>query len=447
MNWLYYLLEANLYMIIFYGFYRLFLHKETFYVLNRYYLVLSSFIAFLIPFLQLGFLSENITAIEGPVYQQIQVEQHLLNTENILLFLYALIVLIFISKIAWGFRHIFKLLEKPNKKIENGITIIELKNTKTAFSFFNMLFIDPELPQKDTILRHEMAHIHQKHSFDILFFELIRSLSWFNPIAHFLKNDIKLIHEYLADEETTNKGIEKYEYAIFLIQNSYGEQNFQLTNQIFNTSILKRRISMLNQKKSAKWARLRLLLTIPLAGGMICISTMAFTKDYGVVDLLPKNQTGLDIKLQDTVKRPKAKEIVIAEPVQEVKKVKRVRFAPPTPPPPPIEPPVVKSLKGMKFPPPLPVPPAPKSKSAKKPMKGLAPPPPPIEPKPAKGEVLEIRLSPPPPPVEPAPAKKKYDKDDVIYGDPTPSEKTSGRIKDAVTKEIRNARSKVASAN
>jgi len=426
MNWLYYLLEANLYLVLFYGFYRMVLQKETFYILNRYYLIISSLVAFIIPFLQVGFLSKEIIVVEESVYQQIKVEQPLLNTENILLFLYALVVLMFISKIALGFRHIFKLLKKQNKKVENGITIIELTNTKTAFSFFNMLFIDPELPQKDTILRHEMAHIHQKHSFDILFFELIRSLSWFNPIAHLLKNDIKLIHEYLADEETTNNGIEKYEYALFLIQNSYGEQNLQLTNQIFNTSILKRRISMLNQKKSAKWARLRLLLAIPLAGGLICISTMAFTKDYGVVDLFPNKYEVLNIQLQDTVKKPKAKEIVIAEPVQEVKKVKRVRFATPTPPPPPIEPPVAKSLKGMKFPPPPPVPPAPKSKNVKKTMSNNTP---------------------PPPPVEPAPAKKKYDKDDVIYGDPTPTAKISGRIKDAITKEIRDARSKVASTN
>lgn len=409
MNWLYYLLESNLYLILFYGFYRLFLHKETFYALNRYYLIVSSLIAFLIPFLQLGFLSKEIVVIEAPVYQHIQIEEPLLNTENILLFLYSIIALIFVLKIAWGFRHIFKLLKKPNKTVENGVTIIELTNTKTAFSFFNMLFIDPELPQKNTILKHEMAHIHQKHSFDILFFEIIRSLSWFNPIAHFLKGDIKLLHEYLADEETTKKGIEKYEYAIFLIQNSYGGQTIQLTNQIFNSSILKRRISMLNQKKSAKWARLRLLLVLPIVGGMLCTSTMAFTKDYGVVDLFPKNENTFHT-LQDTTKKVRVKEIRIAEPVQKANRVKEIVIVEPIP--------QVRKVKGVKLAPPPPIGPAPKAKSAKK---NIAPPPPPVEPKSAKGEVLEIRLDPPsPPPSEPAPAKKKYDKDDIVYGDPTP---------------------------
>ncbi|GGI24773.1 M56 family metallopeptidase [Pedobacter mendelii] len=404
MNWLYYLLESNLYLILFYGFYRLLLHKETFYAVNRYYLIASTLIAFLIPFLQLGFLSKDIIVIEEPVYQQIQVEKPLLNTENILLLLYSLVALIFISKIVWGFRNISKLLKKPNKTVQNGITIIELTNTKTAFSFFNMLFIDPELPQKNTILKHEMAHINQKHSFDVLFFEIVRSLSWFNPIAHLIKSDVKLLHEYLADEETTKKGIEKYEYAIFLIQNSCGDQTVQLTNQFFNSSILKRRINMLNQKKSAKWARLRLLLVLPVVGGMLCTSTMAFTKNYGVVDLYPKKLTELSIQLQDTVKKSKAKEIVIAEPIPQIKKVKGVKLAPP---PPPVEP-------------------APKTKSAKKPTKSVAPPPPPpveptvtqkvkgvnvAPPKPAEELIIEepvikkvkgLKLAPPPPPVEPS---------------------------------------------
>jgi len=424
MNWLYYLLEANLYLILFYGFYRVFLHKETFYATNRYFLILSSLTAFIIPLLQLGFLSKEIILSNASMSPQVEVEKPALSVEKILIVLYLLVVFLFILKMIWGFRHIFTLLKSPNKIVENGIVIIELANTKTAFSFFNMLFIDPELPQKNTILKHEMAHIKQKHSFDVLFFEMIRSLNWFNPMTYLMKNDVKLLHEYLADEETTNKGIEKYDYAIFLIQNSYRDQSVQFTNPIFNSSILKRRISMLNQKKSAKWARLRLLLLLPVVAGMLCASTMAFTKDYGIVDLYPKQE--------------KAVEVIIQEPTKKTTTKK------PVPPPPPAEPTKLKLQKVA--PPPPPIEPAPKAKSPKKANKNIAPPPPPVEPAP-KPEVLEIRLTPPPPPAEPVPAKKKYDKDDVIYGDPTPSEKISGQIKDAITKEIKAARVKQANSN
>lgn len=424
MNWLYYLLEANLYLSIFYGFYRLFLHKETFYVLNRYYLILSSLIAFLIPFLQLGFLNKDIIQNEHVIYQQIQIDKSLFTVENILLFIYTLTAMFFLSKMIWGLRYIIHLLKKSGKRIENGVTVIELSNTKTAFSFFNFLFIDPQLPRKNTILNHEMAHIKQKHSLDVLFFELIGSLSWFNPIVHFLKSDIKLLHEYLADEETTKNGIEKYEYAIFLIQNSYGDQTIKFTNQIFNSSILKRRINMLNQKKSAKWARLKLLLVLPVTGIMLCTSTMAFTKDYGVVDLYPKNIHKYAASPQDSLKKKKVKEITIlpAPPAPGQKsKIKGIKQVPP---PPPVEPIA---------------PPPPPKEPTKLRLKKIAPPPPPIEPAPkkkvSKSDVISgttitieepvikkvkgVKLAPPPPPIESA-SKKQAGKDDVIYGDPIP---------------------------
>lgn len=416
MNWLYYLLEANLYLTLFYGFYRLFLHKETFYVLNRYYLILTSLTAFLLPLLQLGFLNKDVISTENGAYQEVLQDESFFTPENLLLFIYALIALFFISKVIWGFKHIISLAKKSEKRIENGITIVELSNTKTAFSFFNFLFIDPELPQRNTILNHEMAHIKQKHSLDVIIFEIIGSLSWFNPITYFLKNDIKLLHEFLADEETTGKGIEKYEYAVFLIQNSYGNQSIKFTNQIFNSSILKRRISMLNQKKSAKWARLRLLLVLPITGSMLCASTMAFTKDYGVVDLYPKNNAGYSIAPQDTLKKKKIKEVEIlpAPPAPGQKsKVKGVKQAPPF---------VVKADKKI-APPPPPIERRSKQSNKEIIVKGYpAPPPPPVDPKSKPVEVEIIKSDsklkpkkvkgyqiPPPPPVEPAPAKKSND--------------------------------------
>lgn len=396
MSWIYYLLEANLYLIIFYGFYRLWLYKETFYSLNRYYLIITSLVAFTIPFLQLGFLSKQNPKTETLNIQLVTVKESFFNLDNSLLIIYVIVAAIFIFKLFWGFRHILKLLNKPNKIVENGVTIVQLEHSKMAFSFFNLLFIDPDLPQKTTILRHEMVHINQKHSFDVLFFELIKSLSWFNPITYLLNNDIKLLHEYLADEETTNEGIEKYEYALFLIQNSSQDIEVQLTNQIFNSSILKRRISMLNQKKSAKWARLKLLVVLPAVGVMLCASTMAFKKDYGVVDLYPKKSIETLVIQQDTIKREKAKEIVIVpNPYNKAKKLKGTKLAPP--PPPPVAPPITKKAKGVSVAP---------------------PPPPPVEQLKIK-KIKGLKLAPPPPPIEPAP-KKASGKDDVVYGEVIP---------------------------
>lgn len=388
MSWLYYLLEANLYLILFYGSYRLFLHRETFYGLNRYYLISSSILAFILPFFQLGFLKKEMI-VHYTGYIQIEEQVSFFNTENMLLLLYMSISIVLALKVLWGLRHILKLTRNACKNKENGITFIEIKDSKAAFSFFNLLFIDPEMSQKATVLKHEMVHIRQKHSFDVLLFELIQISSWFNPVIYFIKNDIRLIHEYLADEATTRTDIAKYDYALFLIQNSYGNQAVTLSNHFFNSSLLKNRISMLNQKKSAKWARLKLLFIIPLTGSMLCLSTRAFTKNYSTIELGQKKES-LTVVLQDTTRNKSDK--------------KRL------PPPPPKEPSTRKTKKITEVIINEPV--------IKKYDKRL-PPPPPREPSTSKAKkITEIRINepvikkddkrlPPPPPVEPTPIKSK----------------------------------------
>lgn len=392
MNWIYYLLEANLYLTIFYGFYRLLLHKETFYVANRFYLLGSAVLAFILPFLQIGFFAKDVVHEQQFNYEQSEVQPSFFDVENVMLMVYGIVAIFLLVKLLYGAKHIISLVIKSEVKQENGVKIIELSGSKTAFSFFALLFIDPSLAQKNTVIKHEMVHINQKHSIDVLFFEFLQILNWFNPLMFFLKKDVKLIHEYLADESTTNQNVAKYDYAMFLIQNTYDSQNLSLTNQIFNSSILKQRISMLNQKKSAKWARLKLLVALPLAGAMVCVSTMAFTKDYSVLDLYPKTSSSKFKPKQTTPKKAKAKEIVIAEPIKQV------------PPTPPVEGPRSKKLN--------------EKKNGQNP-----PPPPPAPPKAPATKSLTIKMVPPPPPVEPAPAKTKYDKDDVIYGELIPGTK------------------------
>ncbi|TKB99946.1 M56 family metallopeptidase [Pedobacter cryotolerans] len=318
MEWMYYLLEANLYLLLFYGFYKLFLQHETFYNSNRYFLLLSSLTAFILPVLQLGFLKpapivDNVLFLPPVLYT---VEELASMTSNpvvepihytdYLYPIYLLVAFVFASKLIFSLVKIISLWAKADKKSTGKITIIELDAQKTAFSFFNLLFIHPHLAEKETVFKHELVHIKQKHSLDILFFEILQIICWFNPIIYFIKKDVKLLHEYIADDLSTNQGMQKHEYAMFLIENSFGVMPTPLTNQIFNQSILKRRINMLNKKRTANWARLRLLLALPLAGGMLCISTMAFTKSYGYVNLLPEKSNDIATVPQEVLEIKKS---------------------------------------------------------------------------------------------------------------------------------------------
>lgn len=329
MEWLYYLLEANLYLLLFYGFYRLLLQHETFYNSNRYYLMLSSVTAFILPVLQLGFLNpvpivDNILFPPPILYTEEQLSkisvstiQETIDYTSYLYPVYLFIALCFAAKLVFNISKIIRLWIKAKKQTNGKVTLIELTNEKSAFSFFNLLFIHPHLAEKQTVLKHEMVHIKQKHSLDILFFEILQIVCWFNPFIYFMKKDIKLLHEYIADELSTNADMQKHEYAMFLIENSFGVIPTPLTNQIFNQSILKRRINMLNKKRTAGWARLRLLLALPMVMGMLCVSTLAFTKDYGYIDLLPEKSKA-DNNLNQQV--PKT---------QHPKKQDQVKFPPP----------------------------------------------------------------------------------------------------------------------
>ncbi|NRF40313.1 M56 family metallopeptidase [Pedobacter foliorum] len=413
MNWLYYLLEANLYLAAFYGFYRLFLHKETFYSLNRGYLIVTSIVAFIIPLLQVGYLNNLLNNQQEARILSVQVAQvtetsKALTVTDLLIFCYLSIAAFFTVKMAISIYKIILLSFNAKKQKAGKVTYVELNHSHAAFSFFNLLFLNPSVAEKHTILKHEMVHIQQKHSLDIIFFEIVQIIAWFNPITYFIKKDIKLLHEYIADDITTDNDIHKHDYAMFLIQNSFGIVPNQLANQIFNQSILKRRINMLNKERSAGRARLKLLFALPIAGGMLCASTMAFTKDYAMIDLYPEKYESTQSVKQDTSKK-KATELETVR-TKSGTKAKPVKFPPPivTPDPPaaprPKKPAGNVKFPPVKFPPPIvtPDPPAKhkKAKSLKEvkfpppivtPDKPVPPPPPPAEPK--KDEPTSISIS------------------------------------------------------
>ena len=295
MNWLNYLLEANLYLVIFYGFYLVFLQRDTFYGLNRAYLIFSSLCAFVIPFVTVGGFSQFMN--DRGNLDLIYIDPKLVGAPRDLSWfsigetattIYLGVAAYYAIQLLMSLYKIVSLAARSRRARSGNIVYLELSSGETAFSFFNLLFINPSSMNKATILKHEMVHIQQKHSIDILFFELLRILNWFNPVVWLMQKDIKLLHEYIADDITTNNNVQKHEYAMFLIQNSFGVEPSYLTNQLFNSSILKRRINMLNRKRSAGRARLKLLLALPVLVGMLFASTVAFSKDYALIDLYPE---------------------------------------------------------------------------------------------------------------------------------------------------------------
>ncbi len=304
MNLLAYILKANLFLVVFYGFYFLLFRKETFHKANRYFLVVGAIIALLLPFVRSSqmqkpeIVSDEIKSVAYDLY--FQSEEVIVSSAietysyfDILKYLYLLgLIVAGIALLARIAKTIFWL--KTNKKV-NG----------TAFSFLGKIFIDKHLEQKSVIFKHESIHVRQMHFLDLIFFEMLQIVFWFNPIIYFYKKSISIIHEFLSDEEASKIAQDKIAYASLLVSKQFSIQPATIfTQHFFNHSTLKSRIIMLSKNPSKKTALLKFGLLAPLFFMMLAISS------FTVVDT--KNIEIIMTKLEDTVNGKTVKPIDIS---------------------------------------------------------------------------------------------------------------------------------------
>lgn len=369
MNWLRYLVEANIYLSVFYLFYCLLLNKETHYTLNRVYLLGSCVLSFILPLVQLGVLRPAEILVNHAVVVATAPGNFVL--QAVVLTVYLLVAIAFAVLLRIKLYRLQKLASGRPVIANDDYKLIYLKGSNTAFSFFNYLFIGTEAPGVETITRHELVHIRQKHSVDIIFLELIKIISWFNPVVYLLQISLKTVHEYIADEQTAAYETDRLTYSTFLVNNAYGISGSLVTNSFFNYNLLKKRIMMLHQQRSGSLARLKYFVAVPVCAGLLCVSTLSFSKTYGWVVIAPQQQ------------------------------------APPPPPAPPAR------TKDHKPPPPPPAPPV-NRKDHK------APPPPPAPP-----TNMKDHKAPPPPPAPPVSAAKHSEK----AGRPAPPKRRVSAVK------------------
>ncbi|MGN6398042.1 MAG: M56 family metallopeptidase [Mucilaginibacter sp.] len=312
MNWLHYFLEANIYLTVFYLLYNLLLSNETHYKLNRIYLLTTCIIAYIIPFFQLGFLKPAIdegatvtAVIINPIANSGTLKAAEFSWHDLLIYGYlagaAVTLVIFSIKIAKLLR-----MTRAEKHLMCGrYKLIYLENSNTAFSFFNYVFIGTNLSAVETVIRHEVIHISHKHSADIVFLELFKAMGWFNPFIYLLQRSLKSVHEYIADEQAAAFENDTLAYSSLLVNNAYGLGGSSITHSFFNYNLLKKRIIMLNKKRSGNLARLKYLTALPLCVGLLCASTLGFAKTYGVINIAPQQVTDTTkLQIVDVEKAP-----------------------------------------------------------------------------------------------------------------------------------------------
>lgn len=289
-----YFLKVNLALAILYICYRLLFRNDTFFRLRRAVLLSVYLIAFLYPLLDISiWLStrESVTEIVNyystilPLKTVVAADDTPLSTEAdwltiaesyMLLIYLAGITLLFLRCIIELFTVIQLRLRSP-KQLINGTTIYVLPSQEEPYSFFGWIFASPEshTPQAlEEILVHEKTHVRQLHSIDVVLGEIVCILCWINPFAWLLKKEISSNHEYLADEQVMLAGYNKKEYQYHLIGLEHPEMAIAKLYNNFSVLPLKKRITMLNKKRTGRVGKVKYLTLLPLAAGLLLLNNI-----------------------------------------------------------------------------------------------------------------------------------------------------------------------------
>lgn len=275
MTWWQYLLLVNLYLVLFYGFYGILLRSETFFHLNRIYLVTSALLSFFIPLIHSDWISklfitqrvqQTISVYARPisVYHFNPAGGHHFTIGALMVIIYAAGTLFLTARLVSQLISLRKIINEPEPS--------------GAFAFFRNIRLGANLGNQDIIAAHEDVHARQWHSADIMLIETIAIINWFNPVVYFYRLGIKHIHEFIADRQALENGTTKTEYALLLLSQTLKAPAHQLVTPFFNNSLLKRRIIMLQKSRSTYMALLKYGLSAPLFMMMLVLSSAAIIK-------------------------------------------------------------------------------------------------------------------------------------------------------------------------
>ena len=292
-----YILKSSVCLAIFYLFYRLLLARETFHRFNRFSLLGILLLSCLLPL------------VEVSVKQETEVHQTMLTLEQLLMMADAVnateagasaetatvtwiqvALLVYLAGIVFfAFRNVCSLVRllmllKSGKKEDIGsylpsrkerVTLIVHNRDIAPFSWMGYIVISRKDLEENgrEILIHELAHIHNRHSWDLLVADVCIFFQWFNPASWLLKQELQNIHEFEADETVIKEGVDAKQYQLLLIKKAVGTRLYSMANS-FNHSKLKKRITMMLKEKSSPWARLKYLYVLPVAA----IAVTAFAR-------------------------------------------------------------------------------------------------------------------------------------------------------------------------
>jgi len=312
------LLKINLVLILFSATYYLVLRRLTFYSLNRLFLVFGIIFSSAYHFINLtGVLAgrKSVPAFVPELNQQVSqlVKQHAIPVVwQILTVLFYAGVVLMALRLMVQFISLYRMHQKSLPDSLNQYPVRILADEVSPFSFWQTIYINPGLHKQEdlsNILAHEQVHVEQWHTLDIILAEICVVFYWFNPGVWLMKKAVRENIEFITDARILRKGIDKKAYQYSLLDVGTLQPSVAIVNN-FSLSDLKKRIKMMNAKRSSKVNLTRYMLALPV---LLCV-TLAFTIDKKavqkslaplskmVVNVIPYKEAGSVVQAKTSTK-------------------------------------------------------------------------------------------------------------------------------------------------
>jgi N-acetylmuramoyl-L-alanine amidase len=301
-NLIFYLLKVILCSGIFYVYYIAFLRNNRFHQYNRFYLLIAAILPWFIPLIRIDLDPRNFQEIPLPSLMQamagnhseietnLQGQEPVITWNNIVIFGFAVIGSSFLIRQIRSILAIKKLIRTHTQENLQGITLIKTYAEGTPFSYFRTIFwnnsIDLHSEVGRNMLQHELVHVQQRHSADKLFMELSMVISWCNPFSWLIKNELYLVHEFIADQQSIKDG-DSAKLAEVLLTAAYPNQQYLFTNQYFFSPI-KRRLFMLNKHNRVKYTYAKRIAALPIMALLTMLLAFRFN-DRNSINIEPLN--------------------------------------------------------------------------------------------------------------------------------------------------------------
>ena len=263
------------------------LEKETFHRLNRILILGCLIMSFAIPLVHF---TGGTNPTVDMVRQAVQLpevlidgnakEQSVWSWADIMICIYIIgVVAIFTMTVVQTSSLILRMRQCEHITDNRGNTIVLTDCATSPFCLFHYIVMsrDDYANNRNYILTHEQEHIRLGHCIDLVILQVATIIQWFNPFVWLIGKNLKAIHEFEVDEAVLNKGIDATQYQQFLVIKAVGNRLQPFANNL-NKESLKRRIIMMNQKKSNRWMMLKALFIIPVA----TLAVSVFASNTGV---------------------------------------------------------------------------------------------------------------------------------------------------------------------